>query len=243
MITRFPLAFCDAQQMSSDRRRAPQQERSRRTVERIIDAAARVLERDGDRDATTNRIAKEAGVSPGSLYQYFADRDELLLEVSHRFVARFEAQVLPALRAAARADPLAAIRDVLNAIVDALEAQAPLLRALVAHQSGDRQEQVTRAIRARVTDFVFQTLARDRPDLVAEDLERVTWTFVELTQLLPVRWVLDRPSVPRDAFVEDLVRLLAVHAVEAGRTATPAPSRRTTSAPAPPAGDPPAAQA
>lgn len=207
--------------MSPDRRRAPQQERSRRTVERIIDAAARVLERDGDRDATTNRIAKEAGVSPGSLYQYFADRDELLLEVSHRFVARFEAELLPVLRAATRDDPLTAINRVLNAIVDALESQAPLLRALVARQSGTRQEEVTRAIRARVTDFVFQTLAVHRPDLVAEDLERVTWTFVELTQLLPVRYVLDRPNVPRDAFVADLVRLLAVHAAQAGRPADP----------------------
>ncbi len=189
-----------------------------------MDATARVLEREGERAATTNRIAREAEVSPGSLYQYFADRDALMLEVSHRFVARFEAQVLPALRGAARHDPLTAIREVLNAIVDALEAQAPLLRALVAHQSGDRQEQVTRAIRARVTDFVFQTLARDRPDLVAGELERVTWTFVELTQLLPVRYVLDRPNVPREAFVEDLVRLLAVHAAEAGRGPRPAPT-------------------
>lgn len=189
-------------------------------MDRIVDAAARVLERDGDRAATTNRIAREAGVSPGSLYQYFGDRDELLLEVSRRFVERFEERVLPALRTAARADPLQAIHDVLNAIVDALEAQAPLLRALIAHQSGERQEQVTRAIRARVTDFVFQTLARDRPDLVAGDLERVTWTFVELTQLLPVRYVLDRPPIPREAFVADLVRLLAVHAVEAGRPTT-----------------------
>lgn len=216
-------------------------------VERIVDAAARVLEREGDRAATTNRIAREAGVSPGSLYQYFADRDELLLEVSHRFVARFEAQVLPALRAATRADPLQAIHDVLNAIVDALEAQAPLLRALIAHQSGQRQEQVTRAIRARVTDFVFQTLARDRPDLVADDLERVTWTFVELTQLLPVRYVLDRPPIPREAFVADLVRLLVVHAVEAGQAAPGAVTGGAASAPALDGGssaaEPPSAQA
>lgn len=204
------------------RRRAPQQERSRRTVERIIDAAARVLEREGDRAATTNRIAQEAGVSPGSLYQYFSDRDELLLEVSHRFVARFEAELLPVLRAVTREDPLTAITRVLNAIIDALDAQASLLRALVARQSFGRHEAVTRAIRARVTDFVFQTLAVHRPDLVEQDLERVTWTFVELTQLLPVRYVLDRPNVPREAFVDDLVRLLAVHAVEAGRSPDPA---------------------
>lgn len=207
--------------MPPARRRAPQQERSRRTVERILEATARVLERDGERGATTNRIAREAGVSPGSLYQYFADRDELLLEVSRRFVARFEDELLPVLRAATRDDPLTAIGRVLNAIVDALETQAPLLRPLVARTSGDHQEEVTRAIRARVTDFVFQTLAVHRPDLVAEDLERVTWTFVELTQLLPVRYVLDQPNVPREAFIADLVRLLAVHAVQAGREPSP----------------------
>lgn len=213
--------------MAQNRRRAPQQERSRRTVERIITATARVLERDGYVGATTNRIAAEADVSPGSLYQYFGDRDDLLLAVSHRFVAGFEERLMPALRVAARQDPLVAITTGLTAIVDALEDQAPLLRALMARVPGDQQQEVTRAIRARVTDFVFQTLALHRPDLQADDLERVTWTFVELAQLLPVRYVLDRPDVPRDEFVQDVVRLLAVHAAEAGRRHAPSAAPST----------------
>jgi AcrR family transcriptional regulator len=202
--------------MAGSRRREPQQERSRRTVERIVAAAARVLEREGDRAATTNRIAAEAGVSPGSLYQYFADRDDLLVEVTRRYVEEFEARVVPALRRAAREDVVPGIVTVVGATLDAMEDRAPLLRALMARVPGDRQEEVTRALRARATDFVYASTARHRPDLSHAELERVTWMLVELAQTLPLRYVLDRPPIPRDVFVQDTVRLLATHAVGAG---------------------------
>jgi AcrR family transcriptional regulator len=202
--------------MAANRRRQPQQERSRQTVERIVSAAARVLEREGDRAATTNRIAAEAGVSPGSLYQYFADRDDLLLAVTERFVAAFEARVVPALRLAAREDVVTGIVTVVTATLDAMEDRAPLLRALMARVPGDRQEEVTRALRARVTDFVFASTARHRPELAPTELERVTWMLVELAQTLPLRYVLDRPPIPRDVFVADTVRLLATHAIGGG---------------------------
>lgn len=209
--------------MAGNRRRAPQQERSRQTVERIVDAAARVLEAEGDRGATTNRIAAEAGVSPGSLYQYFADRDDLLLAVTERFVASFEARVLPAMRQAARQDVVTGIVTVVGATLDAMEDRAPLLRALMARVPGDRQEEVTRALRARVTDFTYTSTARHRPDLGPEELERITWMLVELAQTLPLRYVLDRPPIPRERFVEDAVRLLATHALASGPGHGPGP--------------------
>jgi AcrR family transcriptional regulator len=202
--------------MSPDRRRRPQQERSRQTVERIVDAAARVLERDGDRAASTNRIAEEAGVSPGSLYQYFADRDDLLLAVTRRVVADFEARIVPALRLAAREDVVPGIVRVVGATLDAMEDRAPLLRALTARVPGDRQDEILRALRARVADFVFTSTARHRPDLPPEQLDRVVWMLVELAQTLPLRYVLDRPAIPRDVFLEDTVRLLATHAALGG---------------------------
>jgi AcrR family transcriptional regulator len=52
-------------------RKLPAQPRSRETVQRILEATARVLIADGYDAASTNRIAAEAGVSPGSVYQYF----------------------------------------------------------------------------------------------------------------------------------------------------------------------------
>lgn len=62
-------------------RKQPQQRRSRATVDKILAAAAQVLAEEGD-GATTDRIAARAGVSIGSLYQYFPNKDALLLELA-----------------------------------------------------------------------------------------------------------------------------------------------------------------
>lgn len=53
-------------------RNQPRQPRSRMTVSVILDAAVRVLEQDGWDALTTSRVAEVAGVSVGTLYQYFA---------------------------------------------------------------------------------------------------------------------------------------------------------------------------
>lgn len=59
-------------------RRQPVQARSRETVARLLEAAERLIEQDGPDALTTSSVAAEAGVSPASLYRFFASRDELL---------------------------------------------------------------------------------------------------------------------------------------------------------------------
>lgn len=59
-------------------RKRPQQRRSREMVRALIDATAKVIQEYGLDDTTTGRIAERAGVSVGSLYQYFADKDALI---------------------------------------------------------------------------------------------------------------------------------------------------------------------
>lgn len=65
-------------------RKIPRQARSRATVDRILDAAARLFDRDGYVATTTNHVAEEAGVSIGSLYQYFPSKDALLTALAER---------------------------------------------------------------------------------------------------------------------------------------------------------------
>lgn len=62
-------------------RKAPTQARSARLVADILEAAARVLAREGARRFTTERVAEEAGVSIGSLYQYFPSKEALLFRL------------------------------------------------------------------------------------------------------------------------------------------------------------------
>jgi AcrR family transcriptional regulator len=67
--------------MVLDLRKRPKQERSRNTVAVILEAAARILEAGGLEALTTNAAAERAGVSIGSLYQYFPDKDAILVEL------------------------------------------------------------------------------------------------------------------------------------------------------------------
>lgn len=66
---------------------APKQERSRRTREKIIDAAIQLFEERGFERTTSNDIAAAAGVSIGSFYAYFADKRQLLLFIFERIVS------------------------------------------------------------------------------------------------------------------------------------------------------------
>lgn len=65
--------------------RTPRQQRSRRTFEDILEAAAQVFDAEG-LDATTNRIAERAGYSIGTLYQYFPDKWALLGALADRHI-------------------------------------------------------------------------------------------------------------------------------------------------------------
>ncbi|WP_213949101.1 TetR/AcrR family transcriptional regulator [Luteibacter sp. dw_328] len=60
-----------------DPRKSPSQSRARVTVEAILEGAAHILERDGIAGYNTNAVAERAGVSIGSLYQYFPNKDAL----------------------------------------------------------------------------------------------------------------------------------------------------------------------
>jgi AcrR family transcriptional regulator len=100
-----------------DPRKQATQARAARTVEAILEAAARILEDRGLEGYTTNAIAGRAGVSIGSLYQYFPNKDAITLAL----IARETAELLAELRAAA-AEP------------DWREGLKAMVRAGVAHQ-------------------------------------------------------------------------------------------------------------
>jgi len=65
-----------------------QQHRSRETAARLLEAAEEVLEKQGVAGASVPEIARQAGVSPASIYRRFTDKDGLLREVFERFFER-----------------------------------------------------------------------------------------------------------------------------------------------------------
>ena len=110
----------------------PKQARSRETFEAILGAAAQVFERKGYVGATTNRIAERAGVSIGSLYQYFPNKDAILVELTGRHVQQGSEHLAP-LVVAFTADP-PPVREGLELLVGAmveLHADSPRLHRVL----------------------------------------------------------------------------------------------------------------
>lgn len=72
----------------------PTQERSRQTVSTILDACSKILIREGFFGVTTDKIAKEAGVSIGSLYQFFGNKESVVSAVIHNMFQMDQEYVL-----------------------------------------------------------------------------------------------------------------------------------------------------
>ncbi len=145
-----------------DPRKAPRQDRSRRTVERILDAATRIFDEDGYAGTTTNEIAAVAGVSVGSLYQYFPNKDSILVALARRHVADVTT-ALTALLARTGPDPAAMVEVVVRFLVD--QHRHDRLHRLVAHEAPRTPELVAEldAARALLVESAERLLAGRLP--------------------------------------------------------------------------------
>lgn len=134
-------------------RKAPRQRRSQQTVDRIVEAAARVFDEAGYLRATTNEIAAEAGVSIGSLYQYFPNKDAILVEIARRHIASSVAAFDELLGGLDSGTPL---NQLIGSVIDLLiyQHERDRLHLLIAH-------------RAPRTPAIEEELERAREHLVA----------------------------------------------------------------------------
>jgi len=70
--------------------RMPTTDRARRTRDRVLNVALELFNERGSGSVTTNHVAARAGISPGNLYYWFGDKDEIVRELYAQFVAGYE---------------------------------------------------------------------------------------------------------------------------------------------------------
>jgi AcrR family transcriptional regulator len=107
--------------LSDFKKKAPLQERSRETFEVILSAATRILGKEGPDGFNTNSIAQVAGVSIGSLYQYFKNKESIMLELFLRILDSSLEKSLKILDE--ETDPQQAIRKLVDESLDSLMRQ------------------------------------------------------------------------------------------------------------------------
>jgi AcrR family transcriptional regulator len=108
-----------AQQVVLEPRKTPVQARSTVTVEAIAEATVQVLLSLGTDRLTTTKVAERAGVSVGTLYQYFPNKQSLLFAVLEDHLDKVSAAVEAACARACHLPLAAMVQDVVEAFVDA----------------------------------------------------------------------------------------------------------------------------
>ncbi len=173
---------------SSGQQPRRRQARGERRIERILDVAAEGFAEVGFEAATTNAIAARARISPGSLYQFFPNKDAIAEALAARFGER-----LRATQAAAFAPELAALAldEMIDRVVD------PLVAFYVAHPGflalfagsdlSPRLAAVTEEFHRSVVERAEHILAARAPSLPPDQLRRYARVSVQLVRaLLPL---------------------------------------------------------
>lgn len=193
-------------------RKTPRQARSREMVEVLVEAGRKVLGKEGYDGFSTNRVAEAAGVSPGSLYQYFPNKFALLDVIRDRYWDDVASRITASLADRAGGLGPTMTRDIADALLTALEADTMLLR-IVSYELPVAQIQDRRAaLEQRVRELLMVTL-RAHPHLSQRpDPSAAAWVVVLALEHLTVRWVLDQPRITRDALLDEIEALVGGYA-------------------------------
>jgi len=168
------------------KRRIPRQARAEETVAAILEGAAQILEAGGLAAFTTNAVAERAGVSIGTLYQYFADKQAILRAIAERELRATLAKVAQAMTEDHDAPIEQRVRAVVRAIVGAFRGrqrarkavvqavfsegggaalQAPIAAFIAAHALGDLSERQTFVLSRALLGAIRAAVLEEKPFL------------------------------------------------------------------------------
>ncbi len=193
-------------------RKSGTQARSRETVKALVEATARVLVREGFHAANTNRIAEEAGVSVGSLYQYFPSKEALVVAVIERHKDEMMAVLHSTLTAASSMPLEGASRALVRMMIETHRVNPQLHRVLV--------EEVPRTGRlGEVETFdreayaVIRAFLKSRQSEMRKlDLDLATYICVKSTEAVTHGAAVDHPhwfaDDRTDDFVDEVAKLI-----------------------------------
>jgi len=153
------------------------QERSRRTIQNILDAALQVLIDEGFERSTTNRIADKAGYSVGTLYQYFEDKDDIYGKIVDQALLKMtdSAEALEA-----KPSLMETLQALFESVLASMEADPAIIQAVESLLNGRFREKRQAAYEALVAS-TLRLLRAHRREITVDDLELAASIIVAAT--------------------------------------------------------------
>lgn len=197
--------------MAGPVRKPPLQQRSRQTVEQILDATARVLDARGYSGLTTNHVAAEAGVSIGALYRWFDDKAALVEALRQRSSDQIFEGLSTVLVETTELPVREGVGQVLTALIAQVRAHEAVLGALVHESPLGSHQNLLPGIERQLAGYVRVFVLRHAPGLSERERETRIHLALGLAVGTCLRLVFDRPaSVDPDRLVEMTADLLTL---------------------------------
>jgi AcrR family transcriptional regulator len=194
-------------------RKEPSQPRSIATVEAVMRATAHILEHEGFDALSTNRVAKKAGVSIGSLYQYFPNKESLVTELADRHSREVLARLTEAFVGLGDASLEESVRILIRGNVEAHTKTAALHRIL-SDQVG-RPQHAKDSIEIHGAAMARAVLDRHRDRLRVKDLALAAYLLSHAVEAVVHAVVLGtRSPAPVDAVVDELAAMVTRYLVD-----------------------------
>jgi AcrR family transcriptional regulator len=184
-------------------RKKPRQGRSLATVDAILDATARVLCSTGYDRASTNRIALAAGVSVGSLYQYFPSKEALVAALAARHMATMSALVRSKLAEVAEAPMPVAVRTIIMAMFEAHAVDPRLHKVLIEEVPRIGRLENLRGVEREMETLVAAMLEARRAELRRSNVETMALLLVTVVEAATHAAVLAELEPARSQAVAD----------------------------------------
>ena len=185
------LAFLMTETSALKPRKSPTQQRAVAMVEAILDASARILVERGYAGLNTNAVAQRAGVSIGSLYQYYPSKEALLVALQTRHALEMSTALQSLLGQSARPGLPEAVARFVRAAVAAHEVEPALHRVLEKELPFFVED--SELVGKDVHRHVLALLTLYRADVAQPNLELAAWMMMRMTEALVHAAVLDPP--------------------------------------------------
>jgi AcrR family transcriptional regulator len=197
-----------AEQPAGEAKPRRRQARGERRIQQLLDAAASVFCRTGYSSASTNAIAREAGVSPGTLYQFFPNKEAIAVELGGRLLEQWRDSHGAALTAANLNLPL---DELLDAVLDPLFAfnhENPAFAVLM--HGPDIPGQITQefnALHAGLLTRIEEIIAGYLPDAPPAELSRTAATIFAIFKA-GLDLVLTHEGEERQAYIAEVKKVM-----------------------------------
>ncbi|MCA2979996.1 MAG: TetR family transcriptional regulator [Myxococcaceae bacterium] len=191
----LPLGAFPKRHPGARARKQPSQARSQALVASLLEATARILVQDGWDGLTTNRVARKAGVSVGSLYQYFPDKEALvsaLIETSADALTQRLVALGPHLADAPVEQVVAAIVETTLAVT---REEAALHRSVLLQLPRIGALEFFERLNQRVADVLAEWIALRRRELDVEDPSLAAFVIVTALDAVTDHALLLRPEL------------------------------------------------